>query len=114
MATLDPDCAELAADVHTLATLTNNIDRPGAGAGPLFEDANSLGARDMGLLHDSLPGYQPVSKSGLSYSEMLSSPQLKALYVMGANPVRHLKNGTLPKTLGFIVVQEITLTQTAR
>ena len=39
--------------------MTNNINRPDAGVGPLFEDANSLGARDMGLLSDALPGYQP-------------------------------------------------------
>ena len=29
--------------------------------GPLFEDNNSLGARDMGLLPDTLPGYRPLA-----------------------------------------------------
>src|SRR5260370_40206138 len=58
MATLAPNCENLAEDLQTLAILTNNIDHPGAGVGPLFEDANSLGARDMGLLPDALPGYQ--------------------------------------------------------
>ncbi|QBD80181.1 NADH dehydrogenase (quinone) subunit G [Ktedonosporobacter rubrisoli] len=114
MATLDPGCEDLAADLQALAVVTNNIDRPGAGVGPLFEDANSLGARDMGLLPDALPGYQPAAQTGLSYSEMLSSPQLKALYVMGANPVRHLAKPELPSTLEFVVVQDILLTETAQ
>ena len=70
MATLEPGCANLAADVQALAVVTNNIGRPGAGAGPLFEDANSLGARDMGVLPDALPGYQAATEQGLSYSEI--------------------------------------------
>jgi NADH-quinone oxidoreductase subunit G len=114
MATLDPDCANLAQDLQALAFVTHNIDRPGAGVGPLFEDANSLGARDMGLLPDALPGYQAAPEVGLSYAEILSSPQVKALYVMGANPARHLPDSKLPSTLEFIVVQDITLTETAQ
>jgi NADH-quinone oxidoreductase subunit G len=114
MATLDPNCQNLAADLQALAVVTDNIGRPGAGVGPLFEDANSLGARDMGLLPDALPGYQPVKESGKSYSEMLSNPQLKALLIMGANPARHLPDKKLPSTLDFIVVQDILLTETAQ
>jgi len=114
MATLDPNCENLAADLQALAFVTNNIGRPGAGVGPLFEDANSLGARDMGILPDALPGYQPAATVGLSYAEMLNSPQLKALFVMGANPARHLPSAELPATLEFIVVQDIVLTATAQ
>jgi NADH-quinone oxidoreductase subunit G len=33
---------------------------------------------------------------------------------MGANPARHLENGTLPKTLDFIIVQDVTLSETAQ
>src|SRR6266581_1006587 len=55
MATLEPGCENLAEDLQALAVVTGNIDRPGAGVGPLFEDANSLGARDMGVLPDALP-----------------------------------------------------------
>jgi NADH-quinone oxidoreductase chain G len=113
-ATLEANSANLAADLQALAVVTNNIGRPGAGVGPLFADANSLGARDMGLLPDALPGYQAPKASGLSYNEILSSPQLKALYVLGANPARHLEKGELPKTLDFIIVQDILLTETAR
>jgi NADH-quinone oxidoreductase subunit G len=114
MATLEPGCQDLAADLQALAVATNNIGRPGAGVGPLFEDANSLGARDMGLLPDALPGYKPASEVGQSYEQILSSPQIKALLVMGANPVRHLLKPELPSTLELIVVQDITLTETAQ
>ncbi|HTD19016.1 MAG TPA: NADH-quinone oxidoreductase subunit NuoG, partial [Ktedonobacteraceae bacterium] len=113
MATLEPGCTDLAADLQALAVVTANIGRPGVGVGPLFEDANSLGARDMGLLPDALPGYMPVTDVGLTYSEMLSSPQLKALYVMGANPARHLKSQKMPE-LEFLIVQDILLTETAQ
>jgi NADH-quinone oxidoreductase subunit G len=114
MATRDPGCEDLAADLQALAVVTNNIGRPGAGVGPLFEHANSLGARDMGLLPDALPGYRPAKEKGLAYEEILSSPQIKALLVMGANPVHHTTRPELPSTLEFIVVQDIMLTETAQ
>ncbi len=112
MATLEPGCEDLATDLQALAVVTGNIDRPGAGVGPLFEDANSLGARDMGLLPDALPGYKPAEEVGMTYAEMLSSPQIKALYVMGANPARHVEK--LPGTLELLIVQDIMLTETAQ
>ena len=112
MATLEPGCENLATDLQALAVITGNIDRPGAGVGPLFEDANSLGARDMGLLPDALPGYKPAEEVGMTYAEMLSSPQIKALYVMGANPARHVEK--LPGTLELLIVQDIMLTETAQ
>ena len=111
MATLDPGCEDLATDLQALTVVTGNIDRPGAGVGPLFKDANSLGARDMGLLPDVLPGYQAAAETGMPYAEMLSSPQIKALYVMGANPARHVSDFP-PKD--FLIVQDIVLTETAQ
>ncbi len=112
MATLAPGCEDLAEDLQALAYITGNIGHPGAGVGPLFEDANSLGARDMGVLPDALPGYRPAPEKGLAYNEMLSSPDIKALYVMGANPLRHISQ--LTANLEFLVVQDILLTETAR
>ncbi|HVU69986.1 MAG TPA: NADH-quinone oxidoreductase subunit NuoG [Ktedonobacteraceae bacterium] len=111
MATLAPNGATLAADLQALAVVTDNLNRPGSGVGPLFEDANSLGARDMGLLPDALPGYQPATEKGLAYDEILASGDVRALYVMGANPLRH---GELPPNLEFLIVQDITLSETAR
>ncbi len=117
MATREPGCADLATDLQTLAVVTKQINRPGAGVGPLFEDANSLGARDMGLLPEVSLGYQPASTIGLAYEEILGMTQhspVKALYVMGANPARHLENGKLPESIEFVVVQDILLNETAQ
>jgi NADH-quinone oxidoreductase subunit G len=111
MATLAANCADLAADLQALAVVTDNIERVGAGVGPLFADANSLGARDMGLLPDALPGYRPAGERGLAYDEILKSPDIRALFVMGANPVRHAE---LPANLELLIVQDITLTETAK
>jgi predicted molibdopterin-dependent oxidoreductase YjgC len=33
---------------------------------------------------------------------------------MGANPARHVEGGQLPKTLDFVIVQDILLTETAQ
>ncbi|HEV2581079.1 MAG TPA: molybdopterin-dependent oxidoreductase, partial [Ktedonobacteraceae bacterium] len=112
MATLAPGSADLAADMQALAFATNNIERPSSGVGPLFEDANSLGARDMGLLPDALPGYQPAPQQGLSYDEMLSSTEIRALYVMGANPLRHVAQ--LPPSLELLIAQDIAPTETVQ
>ena len=130
MATLEPSGANLAADLLDLALLTNNIGRPGAGVGPLFEDNNSLGARDMGLLPDTLPGYRPLAAApaledvwhakvpeqpGKSYDEMLSGG-VRALYVMGANPARGATAEQLRalESLDLLVVQDMFLTETAQ
>jgi NADH-quinone oxidoreductase subunit G len=112
MATLAPGCEDLAADLQALAVITDNVTRTGSGVGPLIEDANSLGARDMGLLPDALPGYQSAPEKGLSYNELLSSSDIRALYVMGANPLRHVEQ--LPSNLEFLVVQDLLLTETAQ
>jgi NADH-quinone oxidoreductase subunit G len=96
----------------------------------LSDYANSRGAADMGLYPDLLPGYVPLSQAGkfgadwgslpasegLSLSKMLEaakSGKLKALYVIGANPVGrlHVSPADLEKT--FIVVQDMFLTETA-
>src|SRR5581483_1691519 len=64
----------------------------------------------MGLLPDALPGYRPAQEKGLAYDEMLTSGDIRALLVMGANPLRH---GELPPNLEFLVVQDSILTETA-
>src|ERR1700743_2594331 len=82
----------------------------------LGDYANSRGAADMGVLPDRLPGYAYVdnaqareafeklwggvipSKPGMTTPQMVEAAQsgkLKALYVMGANPLAHFG------TLGF-------------
>ncbi len=130
MAAGEEGAPTLASDLLNLALVTGNIGRPGAGVGPLFEDNNSLGARDMGLLPASLPGYVGLEdpamrarlratwglsaskKPGLTYEQMLSGG-VKALYVMGANPARHLADPDILSTLEFLVVQDLALNETA-
>jgi NADH-quinone oxidoreductase subunit G len=103
----------------------------------LGDYANSRGAADMGLLPDMLPGYLPAldvrarekfgalwgsslpDKPGLTARGMLAAAtqgQLKALYVVGANPVKTFgavsTGGRLGK-LDLLIVQDLFLTETA-
>jgi len=103
----------------------------------LGDYSNSRGAADMGLLPDRLPGYFPVTagtarerfgklwgvqlpqSQGLNAREMLAAAQagnLKALYVVGANPFKTygIASGARPKGLEFLVVHELFMTETAR
>src|SRR5215475_10396497 len=82
---------------------------------------NSRGAADMGVLPDRLPGYaylDEATKPGMTASEMVEAAQsgnLKALYVMGANPFAHFaKSGSGRGQLGFLVVHEMFMTETAQ
>ena len=102
----------------------------------LGDYSNSRGAADMGVLPDRLPGYAFVddakvrekfeklwggvipSKAGLTAPQMVEAAQsgkLKALYVVGANPLAHF--GTLGFGRGkleLLIVQEMFLTETAK
>ena len=133
MTTLEPGASSIAPDLLHLALLTDNFGRPGAGVGPLYADNNSLGARDMGLLPDMLPGYRPVTDEaarealaniwhaalpatkGYAYDQMLSGG-LSALYVMGADPAALASADQLEalEKLELLVVQDMFLTETAR
>ena len=102
----------------------------------LGDYSNSRGASDMGLLPDRLPGYARVddakaregfeelwgsvlsSTPGLTAPQMVEaarSGQLKALYVVGANPLVHFgKHGDGRGNLDLLIVQEMFLTETAK
>jgi NADH-quinone oxidoreductase subunit G len=67
----------------------------------LVDDSNSRGAVDMGLL--PAPG-------GWAIRDMLASPELDALWVVGANTLK-LESAAMRNA--FIVVQELFLTETA-
>jgi len=104
----------------------------------LSDHANEQGVLDMGCAPDLLPGYRPLSyaefrkryetawkatlpdKQGLNIFEMITAAaagSLKALYVMGENPVFNLPDSKTVteslKKLDFLVVQDIFLTETA-
>ncbi|MGA9041154.1 MAG: NADH-quinone oxidoreductase subunit NuoG [Terriglobales bacterium] len=96
----------------------------------LADYANSRGAADMGLYPDLLPGYHPVvdasrfreewgnipAAPGLTLPEMIAGAKagtLKALYVVGANPVGRLNVEPTALSKTFVVVQDMFLTETA-
>ncbi|HSW49563.1 MAG TPA: molybdopterin-dependent oxidoreductase, partial [Bryobacteraceae bacterium] len=76
----------------------------------LVDYMNSRGAMDMGLVPGLLPGYRPAAEAGLSLPEMLAAPDLDAVWVVGANP---LKRAALAAEGAFVVVQDLFLTETA-
>ncbi len=122
-----------------LAMLTGNLGKEGAGVNPLRGQNNVQGACDMGGLPNVFTGYQPVSDAevrskfeaawgvdylpgnpGLTLTEMMNAAakgEVKALYIMGENPVisdpdiGHLKEAL--EKVDFLVVQDIFLTETA-
>ena len=103
---------------------------PGAKFVCLSDYANSRGAADMGLYPDLLPGYHPISDAGKWSEEWGAVPptpgrtlpqmvacakagDLKALYVVGANPIGRLGIDPFSFSQGFVVVQDMFLTETA-
>jgi NADH-quinone oxidoreductase subunit G len=64
--------------------------------------SNSRGAFDMGLI---------PRDGGMSREQMLATPDLDILWVVGANP---LKNLALQAQSAFVVVQDLFLTETAK
>jgi len=97
----------------------------------LGDYANSRGAADMGLYPGILPGYHSINDigifhqewggeiprtPGLTLPEMVESAKagkLKAFYVVGANPVGRLGLDPFSFSQGFVVVQDMFVTQTA-
>ncbi|HXY04846.1 MAG TPA: molybdopterin-dependent oxidoreductase, partial [Terriglobales bacterium] len=96
----------------------------------LGDYANSRGAADMGLYPDLLPGYHRVtdvgkfhenwgavpSQTGLTLPQMIEAAKagnLKALYVVGANPVEQFAIDPFVFSRTFVVVQDMFLTETA-
>jgi NADH-quinone oxidoreductase subunit G len=106
----------------------------GLGIGARFvclgDYANSRGAADMGLYPDLLPGYHPIagnsvfheewgeipSAAGLDLHGMVEagkSGKLKALYVVGSNPIGRAQIDPFAFSKSFVVVQDMFLTETA-
>ncbi|HXX27665.1 MAG TPA: molybdopterin-dependent oxidoreductase [Terriglobales bacterium] len=96
----------------------------------LADYANSRGAADMGLYPDLLPGYHPVTEVGrfhqdwggipetvgLSFPQIAESAQegkLKALHVVGANPIEQFALDPFAFSESFVVVEDLFLTETA-
>jgi formate dehydrogenase alpha subunit len=123
-----------------LAMLTGNLGKPGTGVNPLRGQNNVQGACDMGSLPDVYTGYQPVTlgaankkfadawgvpelptKVGLTIPELMSGiekDEVKALWVMGENPVvsdpdaNHVIKAL--EKIDLLIVQDIFLSATAK
>ena len=123
----------------SLAFMTGNVGKPGAGLHPLRGQNNVQGASDAGMIPMFLPDYQPVgddgvrsaftdvwksgdfsSERGLTVVEIIEdihNNNTKAMYILGENPamsdpdVEHAREA-LAK-LDHLVVQDIFLTETA-
>ncbi|MEC7256300.1 MAG: molybdopterin-dependent oxidoreductase, partial [Pseudomonadota bacterium] len=123
----------------SLALMTGQVGRPGAGLHPLRGQNNVQGASDAGLIPMFLPDYQDVTQDGMrsAFTEVWGSDDfsnqkgltvteimdavhagdIKAMYVLGENPamsdpdVDHAR-AALAK-LDHLVVQDIFLTETA-
>lgn len=105
----------------------------------LSDHPNEQGLLDMGCAPDILPGYRPVAyadfrkryedawktslpaAAGLTIFKMIEAAKnrsIKAMYVMGENPVYNLPDSKMVesalKGIDFLVVQDIFLTETGR
>ncbi|MBE2234571.1 MAG: NADH-quinone oxidoreductase subunit NuoG [Anaerolinea sp.] len=102
----------------------------------LAPEANSVGARDMGLLPASLPGHAATdevasrerlerlwgvklpAQAGMGYDEMLEAAaagRLRALYLVGSDPASQGPAGQAAlQKVDFLVVQDLFLTESAR
>lgn len=121
-----------------LAMLCGQVGKPGSGINPLRGQNNVQGACDMGSLPDYYTGYQKVAdpesrakfeeawgvalptRPGLTVVEMIDEAargRIKALYVMGENPmlsdpdINHVKEAM--SNLELLIVQDIFMNETA-
>ncbi|MFZ2447903.1 MAG: molybdopterin-dependent oxidoreductase [Syntrophobacteraceae bacterium] len=124
--------------VMNLALLKDSLGKTGGGVYPLDKENNGQGAWDMGIMPDRLPGHQSLDderaverfekhwgrpipkKPGLDAVAMIEGARagsLKAMYVMGENPLRAFPDPAgIEKALSnleFLVVQDLFLTETA-
>ncbi len=125
--------------ILNLCLITGSLGCSGAGIHFLARENNQLGAMDMGAAPDLLPGRGSIGDEsirknweknwkvnispdpGLSLVQMIEAAEirnLKALYIMGENPLRALPEPVRVKkalkNLEFIVVQDILHNETAQ
>ena len=134
-----PQNKEVIDSLYNLILITGHWGKKNCGVNLLWEDCNSQGALDCGVLPDRLPGFVHISdefkrkrieeiwktklsdKPGLSFNQMLKeihAGKIKGMYVMGENPLEKYPDREYIKSaldkLDFLVVQDISLTQTAK
>ncbi|WP_127530840.1 assimilatory nitrate reductase catalytic subunit NasC [Paenibacillus kobensis] len=124
-----------------LVLLTGKIGKPGCGYGAVTGQGNGQGGREHGQKADQLPGYRLIENEehrryiagvwgvdpselpgkGVSAYEMMEKVydgEIKALFVMGSNPVVSNPNANLVEAaierLEFLVVADMFMSETAR
>jgi formate dehydrogenase major subunit len=122
----------------SLAMLTGNVGKPGAGLHPLRGQNNVQGASDAGLIPMVFPDYASVAapgprahfealwgvpldpKPGLTVTEIIDAAargDISGMYVMGENPAMSDPDAAHARqalaNLEHLVVQDIFLTETA-
>jgi len=121
-----------------LSLLTGHVGRYGSGLNPLRGQNNVQGGGDMGAIPDRLPGFQSLSddelrgkferawgvkipsKRGWRLNEMFEAMErgeLRALYVIGENPLVSEADRSraehILSNVDHLIVQDLFLTQTA-
>ncbi|BFU94986.1 MAG: putative NADH-quinone oxidoreductase, subunit G [Nitrospira sp.] len=135
-----PDGYQNVLKLIDLAWITGKLGKPGCGVNTVTEEVNEQGAADMGVAPEFLPGLAgfedeamrdrlakawdvtlPAVGTGANLVEILKrcrSGQIRALYVVGENPLATLPASLEIKAalerLDLLVVQDPFLTDTAR
>ncbi|MFM2477218.1 formate dehydrogenase subunit alpha [Celerinatantimonas sp. MCCC 1A17872] len=132
---------EVVKGLSTVAALTGNLGREGAGVAPVRGQNNVQGGCDMGVLPDLFPGYQKVTDPAVrekfakawnidpekmdkevgvritQVPHLALEGKVKAYYIMGEDPLQTEADlGLVRKgieALDFLVVQDIFMTKTA-
>lgn len=131
------DSKNAVAGTVDLALLTGAVTEAGAGIYPLDEKNNTQGMLDMGVCPEYLPGYHTYGRAAAAFGsawnttvpaiagkdlfqiiDAIEAGQIKALYVMGSDPLHFLPNRTrivkALQKLELLVVQDLFLTDTAK
>ncbi len=107
--------AKLLANLLLIKNEEAHAGRPNNGLIPVWPHNNTQGAWDMGI-HPALePGYKAVinpGKTAVQIYDAAQSGELKALFVLAADPIGDGLMADRGK-LDFLVVQELFLTETA-
>jgi formate dehydrogenase alpha subunit len=132
-----PHAGKIMDALLNLAMMTGSIGYAGAGFYILAKENNLVGAWDMGTVPDTLPGRRPLgddaaqkewesvwdseipTEPGLNLLQMIEAAErdeLKALYIMGENPIRSLPEPDrirrALKKVDLLIVQDILQTET--
>jgi formate dehydrogenase alpha subunit len=131
------DARNAVAGAINLALLTGATGEAGAGIYPLDEKNNTQGMLDMGVCPEYLPGYHTYERAGAAFNtawgvsiptaagknlfqilEGIEAGQIKALYVMGSDPLSYMPDRqrvvNALKKLELLVVQDLFCTETAK